>query len=277
VEHDVTEPDLSGADLRGAELREASLSGADLREAQIYLASLSGSGANLVGARLLKTNVENANLNGCRIYGISAWDLRGLPRDQLDLIITPDQEPIVTIDNLEVAQFVYLMLNNEKIRNILTTIGRRGVLILGRFSPTRKAVLDALRDSLRRLDYIPMVFDFENAKDRTFTETIKVLAGLSRFIIADVTNPKSAPLELQATVPDYMIPFVPILEEGEPPFSMLRDLQRYEWVMPVKQYQSIDQLLEKLESKIIRPALKLHAELQLKKAQGIQIESLEDD
>jgi hypothetical protein len=32
---------------------------------------------------------------------------------------------------------------------------------------------------------------------------------LSRFIIADITNPRSSPLELQATMPDYMIPFVP--------------------------------------------------------------------
>jgi hypothetical protein len=32
------------------------------------------------------------------------------------------------------------------------------------------------------------------------------LAGMSRFVIADIANPKSAPLELQAAVPDYMIP-----------------------------------------------------------------------
>jgi hypothetical protein len=59
---------------------------------------------------------------------------------------------------------------------------------------------------------------------------------------------------------------------------MLGDLQLYEWVMPVKKYRNIGQLLQNLESKIIRPALRLrlHAELQLKKAQRIQIESLDD-
>jgi hypothetical protein len=30
-----------------------------------------------------------------------------------------------------------------------------------------------------------------------------ILAGLSCFVIADITNPRSAPLELQATVPNY--------------------------------------------------------------------------
>jgi hypothetical protein len=48
----------------------------------------------------------------------------------------------------------------------------------------------------------------------------EVLAGLSHFVIVDITNPRSAPLELQATVPEYMIPFVPIIEKGEEPFAM---------------------------------------------------------
>jgi hypothetical protein len=39
-------------------------------------------------------------------------------------------------------------------------------------------------------------------------------------VIVDITNPRSAPLELQATVPEYMIPFVPILERREEPFAM---------------------------------------------------------
>lgn len=67
--------------------------------------------------------------------------------------------------------------------------------------------------------------------------------------------------------------FIPIIQQGEEPFSMLDDLQQYGWVMALKEYRSIDQLLEKLESRIIEPTLKLHAELQLKKAQGIQRES----
>ena len=31
---------------------------------------------------------------------------------------------------------------------------------------------------------------------------MRLLAGLSKFVIADITNPKSSPLELQATVPE---------------------------------------------------------------------------
>jgi hypothetical protein len=100
------------------------------------------------------------------------------------------------VDNLEVAQFIYLLLNNEKIRDVINTIGKKGVLILGRFTEERKPVLDAIRDRLRELDFVPMLFDFERPTQRDFTETIKTLAGLSRFIIADITNPRSSPLEL---------------------------------------------------------------------------------
>jgi hypothetical protein len=45
--------------------------------------------------------------------------------------------------------FVYLLLDKERIRNIIDTITGKVVLILGRFTDERKAVLDALRDELR--------------------------------------------------------------------------------------------------------------------------------
>jgi Pentapeptide repeats (8 copies) len=284
--------DLRNAHLDGARLMGAWLDGSDLREAHLAAADLFGSylshadlrGADLRGASLERVNMVNsrlsgADVSGARIYGISAWDLQtDATTIQYDLVVSPSARAIghhnaesVRVDDIEVAQFVHLMLNNEKIRNVLSTIGKKGVLILGRFSPERKAVLDALRKSLRQRGFVAMIFDFEGVQDKTFTETIRILAGLSRFIVADITNPKSAPLELQAIVPDYMIPLVPILQEGEEPFSMIKDLQQYDWVMAIRTYRSVEQLVENLEAKIIQPALKLHAELQLKKAQDLMI------
>ena len=84
-----------------------------------------------------------ADLTGCRVYGISAWDLKLDGAEQKNLIITPHGEPEITVDNLEVAQFIYLLLNNEKIRHVIDTITSKVVLILGRFTEERKAVLDA--------------------------------------------------------------------------------------------------------------------------------------
>src|SRR5262249_33386384 len=147
-------------------------------------------------------------------------------------------EPVITVDNIEVAQFIYLILNNKNIRTVINTLTSKSVLILGRFAlPERKVILDALRNKLREHDLLPIVFDFDRPTDKDFTETIKTLAGISYFVIADVTNPKSSPLELQATIPDYQIPFVPIIQEGESPFAMMVDLQKkYPWVLPTRSY-----------------------------------------
>jgi hypothetical protein len=59
-----------------------------------------------------------------------------------NLVIRPplDEFPI-QVDNLEVAQFIYLLLNNHKIRSVIDT---KVVLILGRFTPVRKIVLEAI-------------------------------------------------------------------------------------------------------------------------------------
>jgi hypothetical protein len=75
------------------------------------------------------------------------------------LVITRENEPTITVDDIEVAQFIYLMLNNQKIRRIIETITSKVVLILGRFTEERKAVLDALREELRKRDYLPVLFN----------------------------------------------------------------------------------------------------------------------
>ena len=62
------------------------------------------------------------------------------------------------------------------------------VLILGRFTDARKAVLDALRDELRKQDRLPILFDFNKPASRTRDETITLLAGMARFVIADIST-----------------------------------------------------------------------------------------
>jgi hypothetical protein len=56
------------------------------------------------------------------------------------------------------------------------------VLILGRFTDERKAVLDALREELRKRDYVPILFDFSVPATRDITETISLLARMARLL-----------------------------------------------------------------------------------------------
>jgi hypothetical protein len=283
----LTVADLSGANLSearliAADLDRANLSGADLRGANLISstlrnANLSGanlSGANLSETSLVKTDLVDATLTDCRIYGISAWDVTLTGTKQQGLIITPEGEPAVAVDDLEVAQFVYLLLHNEKIRRVIDTIGRKGVLLLGRFTEGRMVVLERLREELRKRGYLPIVFNFDKPETKDFTETVRVLAGLSHFVIADVTNPRSAPLELQATVPDIKVPFRPIIEKGEEPFTMLADLLQYDWVFQPIRYSSLDTLIGVLDEKIIAPAKAKFAELLARKAEGMKVEDV---
>jgi uncharacterized protein YjbI with pentapeptide repeats len=183
----------SNANLCGANLSNANLSNANLRGANL-------GGANLENATLLYTDLTGAHLTGCHVHGVSAWGLKLEGATQQNLVITPGDEPQITIDDIEVAQFIYLMLNNRKVRNVIDTITAKAVLILGRFTNERKAVLDALREELRKRDYVPILFDFEIPERRNITETVTLLARMARFIIADLTDPSSIP---QGVASDY--------------------------------------------------------------------------
>lgn len=273
---DLRNADLRNANLFGAQISLSNLRGVDLSGANLYCANLNRadlSGAdlshtNLSQATLISTKIDTAKVSGSEVYGINVWDLVGEFKEQDDLIVTRKGQPIVTVDNIKVAQFIYLILNNEEIRNVINTLTSKSVLVLGRFAISeRKTILDALRIKLREYDLLPIVFDFDRPTDKDFTETIKTLAGMCYFVIADVTNPKSSPLELQATVPDYQIPFVPIIQEGEMPFSMMANLQtKYNWVLDTISYDSLDTLIEILKPYIIDPAIKKHDELRKIKA-----------
>ena len=155
-------------------------------------------------------------------------------------------EPPVTVDDLEVAQFVYLLLRNEKIRRGHHTVASKAVLILGRFTPERKEVLDALRGELRRRSYAPIVFDFEKPASKDLTGTIQMLANLAQFIVADLTDPSSVPYELATVVPRTKVPLQALIRAGEPVFALFRDLMDYPWVLKPYRYESIPQLLAAL-------------------------------
>jgi hypothetical protein len=141
------------------------------------------------------------------------WNVTLDKAKQENLIITPPDEPEITVDNLEVAQFIYLLLNNKKIRDVIDTIGNKLVLILGRFT------VEAIREKLREHDYTPVLFDFEKPHIRSTLETVSMLAHMARFVIGDLTDAKSVVQELQAVVPtNPSVPVqLPILTTQEEP------------------------------------------------------------
>lgn len=259
---------LSDAVLRAAKLRWANLTSANLQAAKLKGSDLTGASfinadltradlrqANLRYARIIESKVDNADFSDSRVYGMSAWDLSSSGSIESDLIITPPDEPTITVDSLEMAQFVYLLLSSAKIRHAIDTLTAKVVLILGRFTPERLSVLRSIREALRHRSYLPMLFDFAAPASRDLTETIATLAHLARFVIADLTDAGSIPQELMTIVPNLpSVPVQPLILAGQAEFGMFEHFRRYPWVLEVVTYADEQSLLNLLDQKVIAPA-----------------------
>jgi hypothetical protein len=267
---------LGLSDFSRAKLINANLSGSFMLSTEFEHANLTR--ADLTAACMMSANFNNAILTGCRVYGTSSWDLKVNENTvQSDLVISRPDRAMVKVDDIEIAQFIYLLLNREKLRNVLENITSKAVLILGRFTVERKVILDALAGELRKNNLLPIIFDFKRSTSLDYTETIKILAGLSKFVIVDITKPKSSPQELAATIPDYQKPFVPILQEGEKKYAMFDDFKKYDWVLrPIIKYRTKEELLENFTGLILERALIKLNEIDVAKNKTFEEMSIEE-
>jgi hypothetical protein len=247
---------FAGANLRRAKFEKANLCGADLTRADLRKADFLEANleegvlreADLRQAQLIDANLNAADLTGANVYGVSVWNVELEGTSQNGLVISRENEPLIIVDQLEVAQFIYLLLDNKKLRNLLDTITSKVVLILGRFTGERKAVLDSLRHELRRRGLAPIMFDFDKPTSKDTTGTVETLARMARLVIADLTDPSSIPHELATVVP-YLrtTPVVPLRLKGTGGYTMFEDLLAYDrWVLPVHEYVTEESLIADL-------------------------------
>jgi hypothetical protein len=153
-------------------------------------------------------------------------------------------------------------LHNAKIREVIDTIVSKVVLILGRFTPDRKAVLDAIRDEIRKYNYLPVLFDFDKPSSRDTIETISTLAHMARFIIADLTNAKSVLQELQRIVPDLpSVPVKPLLSNSDYEPGMFDHFRQFPWVLGAHRYNSVNDLIFSLKDAVILPAQEAYKQI----------------
>ena len=109
------------------------------------------------------------------------------------------------------------------------------------------------------------------AGSREVSDTVRFIAGMSQFIVVDMTDASSVPLELQATIPDLMVPVMPIVKSGQPVFSMFSDLQRrYFWIQQPVSYDSAQQLVEHVDEAIIVRAQQAAEEIRARRADSVR-------
>jgi uncharacterized protein YjbI with pentapeptide repeats len=239
------EADFTSAKAVSAKFDEENLSyarflRADLRNADLRLASM------------VHTDLRLANISQSLVFGVSAWRVKLCDTLQEDLIITEYDEPVIRVDGLEVAQFIHLILHNRNLRNVIDVIGNKAILIVGRFSEQRKAALNAVKTELRQRGYVPIIFDFEKPRTRDMSETLSLLAHMSRFIVADLTDARSVPHELQLVVPNLpSVPVQPVIHHTYREYALFEHIKRYPWVLPIYVYRNTEELIKLLTTSLL--------------------------
>src|SRR6266436_5501963 len=246
------------AEINNSNMRRAGLASSQISQCEFVdaiLAQVDFEDASLRNSDLTRANLTGADLNNCRVFGTSVWKTSLDNTRQTNLIITPAGEPELTTDNLKVAQFIYLILNNQEVREIIDSITSKVVLVLGRFTEERKPVLDAIRQKLGELNYIPVMFDFTRPSSKTFIGTIKTLASMTRFVIADLTDARVVIQEIDVILREYPgVPVQPVLLAGQRPPDVILDYTDFDTFLDIYLYRDREMLLANLVEHLIAPA-----------------------
>lgn len=247
-EGDFSRADFSGATFRNTMFNKTILTGAIFDGATFVNCNLNR--VNLVGASFRVKEITETV-----IYGISAWDLETSDdMKQSKLVIEKTYEfysdliqqgkiPMM-VDDIELAQFIYYLSSHKKMRDALNIMNNRGVLLLGRFKEGGLKRLYSMREWFQNKGYMAMIFDFERPDNLSLTETVVTMAGLSKFIVVDLSGP-SVPAELQAILIQIK---KPVLAFGDP-YALFPDLEDQTSVVTLECDES--NLLDGLDDKLL--------------------------
>jgi hypothetical protein len=148
---------------------------------------------------------------------------------------------------------------------IMSELSKRRVLILGRFTGHRLEVLKGIKAHLEKHanHYIPELFTFQKPESRDLVEAIIGFAALSRFVIADLSEPKSVQSELEAIVPHFQsVPVVPVINRSGKEYATFSSVQRRQNVVkPTVRYRDLGDLIKKLDEQVVPLAEKKLAEV----------------
>jgi hypothetical protein len=101
---------------------------------------------------------------------------------------------------------------------------------------------------------LPILFDFAPSANRNLTETLRLLASMCRFVIADLTGARRIPQELSHIVPNFpSVPVQPIILASQRGYGMLEHWRQFRSVLPEYPYADSKQLLENFETAVFHP------------------------
>ncbi len=233
---------FSFSDFTGSKIVITNLVNCNLQETKFIDCFLNGS-------NLSRSNLDKSIIKNSTIYGVSTWDISTKDSLQENLTITNlYNDSVLTVDDIEIANFIYLISNNNKVANAIDNISTKVVLILGRFTPERIEILKYIKSILKRKNYVPILFDFEKPDRRDLTETIGLIGRMSKFVVADLTDAKSIPQELSELIPNNpSLTIYPIVSKEHREYSMFEHWERYPWVKDIYKYGNKSELDDHFE------------------------------
>ncbi|MCL4393239.1 MAG: pentapeptide repeat-containing protein [Chloroflexi bacterium] len=241
---------LLRANLAGATLRGASLAWADLVQTDLRKADLSD--ANLCYTRLVECDLTQARLVGCCADGVSPAHLLLDGANQTHLVLRLGGAQPVTVDDLDIAHLLSLIVGNDKAAQLVGGGSSRIALVLGCFPRSRQIVLEAIRDELKRAGYVPVTAVFDDANARHEIKNLAALAQLARFIIAEITEPRGIIQALVSIVESTPpVPILPLHEYGTSPWRLSGQMKQYTWVFGPRPYSDWKDLADKLRLELI--------------------------
>lgn len=135
----------------------------------------------------------------------------------------------------------------------LTTIGKGIALILGRFMRERESLAEAIQEGMRRRNYVAIFLGDGSETD------FAAVVSYSKFIIADITDPRRVRSQLKAILPSLKIPVQPIVQGRASVYPAFSELQHYSSLLKPHRYEAGSDLLSDLAEKVI-PSLELWVE-----------------
>lgn len=229
------------------------------------------------GSSFINAHFLGGVLSDCSVYGVNVWNITMEDVKQSGFIVKHDlaKDVVTEVNDIELASLVNYLADNRKFSSMYD--GSNFVLILGNFGPEHKENLEHLKTKLSNFrNYVPILCDWSVGDARNLLELIVLLAGFSRFIVVDLSGPRSVPAELQAILTSMLIPVIPLICKNEDAYSAYSYISRFQWVEDLVRYENFGEILDNLETIIVNRAEKLISELREIRQEKIKVLDIDD-
>lgn len=230
--------DLRKSNLRGADLSYSNLTGANLSNSSMVNANLSHTdiiganlqeadltGADLSNSILINVNITKTRLDRAIVFGTTFADFTATQSTKTsDLVVSGTNQPLITIDDITAARFVYSVINRKNRPDFYDPMA---VLVLSCSAEASQAMHNALKNAIALIGLRPLMFDFNSPY--VSMKIVSKLALLSRFTVVDLNGISPQLYRLPELVKATPAPFAAIADTETSTSALPDELHAYYW------------------------------------------------